>query len=86
MTCHSWTLLNGHPPAFFPSPSDSASNIPASMNLSGHFDTFGGGTTTVSADEFIEEETDSVSVSFSFLDFLLCEMTTSECRLARLLA
>jgi len=91
MVCQSWTLRRGQPD-FFGWPSASASNIPANMNRRGHFFGSGGGTTTVSADEGVEEEIDSVSASFSFsfsfLDFLLLWeiMTSPECLRARLLA
>jgi len=88
IVCHNWTLRSGQPSFFLPSASDSGSIIPAIMNRSGHFGSGGGGGTTIvsAAEDGVDEETDSVSVSFSFLDFLFCEMTTSEWRRARILA
>ncbi len=67
IVCHSWTLLKGQP-SFFPSVSLSKS--PASRNRSGHFFSGGGGTIVASEEEGVVEDIDSVSVSFSFLDFL----------------
>jgi hypothetical protein len=72
IVCHSWTLLRGQP-GFFPSVS--LSKIPA-RNRSGHFFSGGGGTIVASEEDGVVEDIDSVSVSFSFLDFLEEEWMT----------